>query len=383
MGRKSVAVLDIRSSEVGVFVGEQGVNRTIVFTASKSEPYDGYEGGKFFDENGLKEAIFKAVSAVEQMCGERLRTLYVGVPGEFTVSVPKERNIGFPKKRRISPKDVQLLFDGGKEEMAGYRLIRATSMIYVTADNRRVVDPVGLSSSSLSGLLTYFYCSEYFAGVLESAFANMKISLRFLPTAFAMAAYLIPPETRDEYALFLDAGYLSSTFLVLLGNGVLAQRNCWCGKGQIAALLMERFRLPYDAAVALLSRANLYVKSNAGKTEFIHRGISYEIDVNEFVDAVKEGLDGLCEALTGFLEECTGRELEYKPLCITGEGLTEIRGALEHVTKRVNRVCEQLAPDLPYYNKPEMSSRIALIDMASDDSRKSGAFHRFFNVIGG
>ncbi|MDE5547824.1 MAG: hypothetical protein K2J30_02375, partial [Clostridia bacterium] len=78
-----------------------------------------------------------------------------------------------------------------------------------------------------------------------------------------------------------------------------------------------------------------------------------------------------------------GRELDYKPLYVSGEGLCGIRGALEHISKRIERVCEQLAPDLPYYNKPSMSSRIALLDMACGDSRKTGVLYRLINKFGG
>ena len=83
------------------------------------------------------------------------------------------------------------------------------------------------------------------------------------------------------------------------------------------------------------------------------------------------------------MEECAAKELDYKPLYVSGDGLADIRGALEHVSKRINRVCEQLAPDLPYYNKPSMSSRIALVDMAYEDQRKSGLLYRILNAIGG
>ena len=65
MSRKSVAVLDVRSSEVTVVVGERGVNHTFVFKASKTEPYDGYDESAFFDTEQLSDAIFRAVSAVE------------------------------------------------------------------------------------------------------------------------------------------------------------------------------------------------------------------------------------------------------------------------------------------------------------------------------
>ena len=56
MSRKSVAVLDVRSSEVTVVVGERGVNHTFVFKASKTEPYDGYDESAFFDTEQLSDA---------------------------------------------------------------------------------------------------------------------------------------------------------------------------------------------------------------------------------------------------------------------------------------------------------------------------------------
>lgn len=383
MGRKSVAVLDVRSSEIAVFIGEKGINNTFIFKASKTESYYGYENGSFYDEKEVSEAVLKAISGVEQTYGERIRELFIGVPGEFVYVEPKEQDIGFPKKRKITQKEIDALFESGAEKKEGYRVIRATSMIYTTSDNRRVIDPVGIAASSLSGVLSYFYCSEYFAGFMESIFKNMKITLHFLPTEFAMASYLIPSETRDEYALFLDVGFLSSSLLVLLGNGVLAQETYWAGRGQIAVLLMEKLKLPYEVAIALLSRANLFAKDVTGTSEFNYHGVSYEIPSAEFIEIVKEGLDELCEKVGAFLETCSGRELDYKPLYVSGEGLTDIRGALEHISKRIDRVCEQLAPDLPYYNKPAMSSRVALMSMAQEDRRDGGILNRILNVFGG
>ena len=383
MSRKSVAVLDMRSSEITVLIGERGVNNTFVFKASRTEPYDGYDEDAFFDTEKLADAVTRALTAVEQICDERVRELYIGVPGAFTRVIPREQVLGFAKRRRIGQKEIDALFESGKESLEGYRFMRATSMIYVTGDNRRIVNPSGLVSDVLSGVLSYFYCSDYFAETMEHIFSDMKIALHFLPTQLAMASYLIPSETRDEYALFFDAGFMSSTLCVLMGNGILAQRTYFVGKGQIAVKLMQRFALSYEAAVALLARANLFSKDNAGRFEFSFRGETYDIDLDELVECVKEGLDEICEAIGGFLEECSSKELDYKPLCVSGEGLSDIRGALEHITKRISRICEPLAPDLPYYNKPAMSSRIALVAMAYDDHLKSGWLNKLLNVIFG
>lgn len=383
MAGKSVAILDVRSSEIAIVVGERGVNRTFVFKASKTEPYGGYQDGEFFDAEELARAVERALSSVEQICGEKIKTIYIGVPGEFTDVVPKEQKLSFPKRVKVGPREISALFESGKEKRKGYRFIRVTSMIYITSDNRRVADPTGLYSTGLTGILSYFYCTDYFAQTMERIFHTKKISLRYLPTQFAMAAYLLSPEIRDESAVFLDVGFLSSTICVLLGNGVCAQRSFWVGQGQIAVRIMEKFRLPYDAAVALLTKSNLYLKRDAKEREFVFKGKTYEIPSESFIEEVKAGLDVLCEQVNLFLEECTGRELDSKPIYVSGEGLDGIRGALEHMSRRLNTVCEQLAPDLPCYNKPSISSRIALVDLAYDDSRMSGSFYRLSNVFGG
>ncbi len=383
MAGKSIAVLDIRSSEVAVFVGERGVNRTFVFKASKTESYGGYQDGEFYDVSDLSAAVLRALDAVQQVCGEKIRSLYVGVPGEFTKVEPREQDLGFPKKLKISNKELDQLFSMGKKQLDGWLSRRVTRWLLVAELNRRFSDPVGIYSTGLAGVLSYFYVSEYFASPLDHIFSRRRIELHFLPTQFAMAAYLIPPETRDEYALFLDIGHLSSSFLVLLGNGVLAQRTFWAGEGQIAVRLMKRFSLPYEVATALLAKANLYLKRDAKNREVVYGGRSYEIPTKEFIEEVKAGLDDLCELVGRFLEECSGKELDSKPIYVSGEGFAGIRGALEHMSKRLSCVCEQVAPDLPYYNKPSMSSRIALIDMASEDSRASGSLKRFLNIFGG
>lgn len=386
MANKSVAVLDVRSSEVAVFVGERGLNKTFVFKASRTENYHGYQDGEFIDVEQLSRAIHRAITAVEQVCGERLRMLYVGVPGEFTKVVSKEQDIGFPKKRKVTERDLNVLFNAGKQEEKNYRFMRVSSMIYVTNDKQKVVDPVGISTTGLSGCVSYFYCAEYFCSTIEDILKDLRISTKYLPTNFAMASYVIPSETRDECALFLDAGFLSSTVSIVLGNGIMAQHTFWAGRGQIAGLIIQKLGVPYEVALNLLTRCNPFAKQEGGvpeKTEIQFRGASYEYSPALLAEAVEEGLDNICEAASEFFESFDERKLDYKPLYVTGEGICDIRGALEHLAKRLNRIVESVAPDLPYYNKPAMSSRVALCDMASEDNRKSGFFQKLFHGFGG
>jgi len=279
---------------------------------------------------------------------------------------------------------LHLYKDGFSCGESGYTLIKQSNVYYITSDKRRTIDPVGMVSDSLEGYLSYFLCNDYYRNLMNSILSQYGIKkVVFLPTSLAESLYLIPSEARDEYALFLDSGYLSTTVCVLLGNGVLAQRTFWTGCGQIAVRLMETFSMPYQAAAQLLRKTNLYAKKGAGKFEFEYAGESYFIDSDALIEAVKEGLDELCEAASGFFEECAGRELDYKPLYISGEGITQIRGAMDHVSKRLNRVTEELYPSQPYYDKPTKSTQLALTDMASSDYNKSRFLSRLFGGFGG
>ena len=42
-----------------------------------------------------------------------------------------------------------------------------------------------------------------------------------------------------------------------------------------------------------------------------------------------------------------------------------------------------VCPDLPYYDKPLFSSRIALLSTALSDKKKNGFMYRIFNIFGG
>ncbi len=386
MAHKWVAVLDVRSSELTLLVGERGVNDTFVFKASRTEPYDGYDvNGNFFDENDkYAEAISRALSSVEQVCGERIKTLYVGVPGTFLHLVTKQHEISFPSARKITQREVDTLFQGAKVKCKGYTFIRGASMVYVTADNRRVVDPIGLSSEKLSGVLSYYYCADSFIEATESAFSGRDLHLKYIPSELAQVNYLIPSETRDESAIYLDVGELSSTVCIARGNGMVAQRSFWVGRAHMAAQLLESFSLgSYEAAQALLSKVSLYRNAPEGRMEFHFNNQTYDVRLDELNEVVRQGLSNICEEVDKFLSAYNSRELECKPLYVSGEGLRGIRGAFEFMSRLTSRVCEEIAPDLPYYNKPTMSARISLVDMALNDEKSRGFFYRLLNGLFG
>ena len=135
-------------------------------------------------------------------------------------------------------------------------------------------------------------------------------------------------------------------------------------------------------ALANISGGNV-PKDLMYSTELVDKSFS----VQAINDVIKMGLDELCERIDVFLgkyyrEKMSGA-MSVNPISVTGEGVSGIKGAAEHISKRVNWLTETVYPDLPYYDKPTCSSRIALLNMAIADQKKQGFFSRVFSKFGG
>lgn len=388
MNRKSVAVLDVRSADVTVLVGERGVNNTFVFKGIHTHPYDGFAESEFFEVRGLQQAIAASLEAVEHSLGSSIREIYVGVPGEFCKVATRRHLMSFQSKRRITAADVAALFDGGyTEPVPAYTLIRRSAIFYVTSDKRRTIDPVGMVSDSLEGYLSYFLASDRFIGTLRNILEEYGVKkVEFLPTSLAEALYLIPSEARDEYAILLDIDKISMTFSIVCGNGITYQSACSAGGGHVTAQVFAdgNIDIPFEIVEAMIGKINLSGRDDDKTTiEYVDKMRSYTLPMQFLKEKVKEGLDLICEVINKCLELCGDRNIEYKPILLTGGGITGIRGAREHLTNRLNKVVEIIAPNLPYYNKASQSSLLSLLDMALATKRENSFFYKLFNGFGG
>ena len=107
---QNVAVLDIGSSKLTVFIGQRGSNNTVQIKGIGECKYDGYADGEWINKEKLPAAVATAVSSAEQSSGTKIKTLYVGVPGEFCITACKEASISFAKRHKINDADVDKLY---------------------------------------------------------------------------------------------------------------------------------------------------------------------------------------------------------------------------------------------------------------------------------
>ena len=362
MQKKQVAVLDVGSSKITAVIGERGINKTFVIKGRYSYEYDGFAEGVFFDEEKLKRILFALGEIVKK---NRIDTVYVGVPGEFTEVFVKDSQISFAKKKKIQSEDVDALFESAFiMSSTKYTLINRSAVVYELDDFRRLANPVGATSQILKGKLSFVVCSNYFIDLVKPALESAGVKkVECVSTALAEALYLVEAETRDRIAIIVDVGYITTTFSIIQGDGILYQKAFSYGGGYITAAITEKFSVEFALAEKLKRKTNLsHVSSSAYDVIDCDNGEYYSVD--EIQKTITLSLDGLCEQIADAFDSSGYKIPEYVPLMITGGGIPHIRGAKEHISKRLGMSVEVVAPKIPLMDKPTESAVLSLMDLA-------------------
>jgi cell division ATPase FtsA len=385
MRNERVAVLDIRSFEVTFLLASKGVNDTFVFCGSKSEKYEGYSTEGFFDEKSFCQAVRAAAASVLKNYDGKIEKIFVGTPAPFIKLRTMGHTNSFPSKRKVTHADLEALYDSGVAElMESGRIVHRSSMYFALGDNRKYFEEdqlYGVPTSLLKGALCYYFVSEPFYDVVVSAVQPLGFKeVEFLPASLAQATYLLPSKEREGYAFLLDIGFMASTVSVVYGNGIVHEESFDCGLGGILVRIMEQLGVDYERAERILQSANISGGYIAGDKLWVDEesGESYpEAKIN---DIIKCGLDELCERVQNFFAKHYREKAGFmsNPLSLTGEGLVAIAGASEHISKRLSRITQVVAPELPYYDKPNFSSRISVLAAALGKVKKKGLFARIF-----
>ncbi len=365
---KSVAVLDIRSSEVCAAVGERGVNNTFIIKSKYSCAYDGYADGELLDFDSFKAAVQDVVQSTLAASGQKIYRFYVGIPGEFVRVKVTDDAITFQAPQRIRRAHTDgVAAMSQPDDGEGYAVVDSSVVYYVLSDKRRVIDPEGCISDSLRARICWFLCKQSFCECVKLAFRPFSSvsRLKFIPSALAQCNYLLERQARDSYAALLDIGYISSVYSVACGNGILFSQAFSMGVGHIAVLLMDELGIPFEVASQFLSKVNLNAKERLTSVQEIKYGEKvYRYSTAQLRDIIREGLDGLCELVDECRRSFSEKDMSGKPLNITGEGVKTIRGTAEHLAGRLECEVEVITPKVPYYDKPKFSSLFSLLDGA-------------------
>jgi cell division protein FtsA len=346
------------------------INKTFIIKGSDSFDYDGFQDGTFFDIAQLKSVVSQAVEALKKSFTNKLETVYVGVPGDFTEVVVKDSQISFAKKKKITDLDVDTLFDSAfVVQSAKYTLINRSAVVYELDDFRRLANPVGAVSGILKGKLSFVLCTNYFIEAVKSIIVGMGVdNVEFVSLSLAQALYLLDADTRDRIAFVCDVGYISTTVMIIQGDGILYQKSFPYGGGYITADITQKFQIDFEDAEKLKRKVNLSCLTSSREFDLIDGDNGEYYSVEEIKNVIKDSLDQLCEYVSDALDNSGYVLPDYVTLMVTGGGISYLRGAKEHVSGRLNMAVEIIAPKVPLMDKPTESSILSLLDLALEQN---------------
>lgn len=361
------AILDFGSSKITVLIGERGVNDTINVKGFGASKYAGFGNGEWVKPEELGEAINKAITAAESNSGIKITHLYVGVPGEFTAVDCREVNVALPKRRKINDNDVLALMDAGDDFDQSVSEVINIQPIYYNLDNdRRVLQPVGVISSKLGGVLSYITAEVRFSGFIRKILADMGIaSVEYVSSVLAESLLLFDETERDNTAVIIDVGYFTTSVAVIRGDGILSLGSFSLGGAHITGDLAEALGISFTDAENLKRKVVLSI--NASDNDI------YEIGGDNGVKTLSASLVNeivihrvfvIGKMVEKCLEMCKYETPDYIPYSLTGGGISYIRGAKDVLSQKLGRNVEVVTPRLPQVNKPDMSSSWGLLDMA-------------------
>ncbi|MBR2903826.1 MAG: hypothetical protein IKC37_04180 [Clostridia bacterium] len=391
MKYENVAVLDVRSHEVTFMIGSKGLNDTFIFNATKSEDNGWISRQGFADEGAYVDAINVAVSSVKKNYIGQVKKITVSVPSSFIKVYTKGHTISFDGKRKISMQDVDRLFACGLNDLyVEGRCVKSSAMYFILGDNRKYFDVseiLGATSPSLRGALSFYFVDENFYRLTTSALrAQGYDEIEFIPSTQAQVTYLLPKKLREGYAVFVDMGVVTTSVSVVYGGGIVREETYDIGYGYVVVQLMQDLSVTEEQAERMLQESG--VSGKAVPIDVMYTDTEGNVySAYAINESIKCALDKLCEVISKFLEENYREraitQFSNNPVFMTGEGMTKIIGAVDHVSQRTNRLAKVVYPDLPYYDKPAYSSRISLLNAATEKEKNQGVFDKIFRLFGG
>jgi cell division protein FtsA len=383
---QDVAILDFGSSKITVLIGERGVNNTITVNGIGECDYAGFSDGEWFEPEQLTYVVGHAISNAETNSRTKIRHLYIGVPGEFTTCVCRDAQISLSKKRKITEADVEALHEQGNAFRGDvdYTLINSQPIYYTLDDERRLIQPVGLSSTRLGGHISYILAENRFIHFIDRIMDEIGIeSVEYVSALLAEVLFLFDDIKRDQYVMLVDVGYITSSVVLARGDGILFQRSFSFGGGHITGDLATALGISYTLAESL--KRKVVLSLNAGEEDV------YEVATRESTqtfpaqlvnEIVTDCIGRLARTVTKCLAQCEYDYPDYIPYHLTGGGLSYLKGARDGLSKQLGKPVEIIAPPLPQFSRPHLSSSLGLMDMVLNQQapvRKKGFWSKLFN----
>lgn len=372
MGRRNmkinkdiVSVMDFGSSKITLLTAKSEVNNSFKLMSSVDIDYEGFGSGEFIEPNNLKNQIMQAINLAERELQCKLHNIFVGVPAEFCFTFEKTLVKTFPKKVKITSKIIDNLYleDDEISPYTTHSVINKSPLFYIINEDNKTNDPVGQYATKIQAVTSYILVENNFKMQIGSILESLGIkNYDFLSNSLAEGVYLIDEHKRNEGAIIIDCGFITTSVGIVLGDGLKGLKSFSLGGGFITADLAKILDISYEEAEELKTQAIITLRPTGMDYYKLQNGKKFGVkNVNEIILG---RLDGICELIKKCLSSMDFELPNYIPLSFTGGGLNFFEGIQDYLRKEFMRPVELISPKALLYSRPDLASSISLLNMA-------------------
>ena len=377
---KDVAILDIGSCKLVFAVGHKNSIGSCDISSFSWIPYDGYYEGEFINLDKLLEDVERVFQKANLR--KMPKTLYVGVPAEFSKIDVKAYYLNLGKEKLISNAIINELHAKGDvytndEE---WEVFSSAAINYLLDDERCVVNPYGERARTIKATISYMLVKHEFIQMFDAIAKELGFEeAKYISSPWAVATRFVDENAREFGALSLDIGFGSTSISYVKGEGLVKLASAPLGKGSIYSKLASQLNVSFDEAISIEKSINLDFEALEGALYTIfaeNQTKTYKAkDVNNAVVArIKE----IADFVNSVINEEKGLVPDTSILFLTGGGIVGIKGALITLEKLLGRRVRGRAPGINNYDKPYYASMYSLLDVACDINANQSIWKKLF-----
>ncbi len=340
--KKTTTVLDLGTSKVLVLVAEESAYQRITITSAGMAQYDGYMDGQWNNPGDVNNAIASALAAAEKNTKGPIREVYVGVPSEFIRVYVIETSVALQgADPRVTGADVEKLQRQATEMLdrpTGVIIHRSPAWFRVDGSQQKTLEPVDQKGSTLEGMIGFVLADQFFINDITNRLKELNVEARgFYSTSVGEAMQIVNAEERDNTAILIDVGYLSTEVMAIEGDALIWQKVIPLGGAHITLDLVYGLERPMSMcekikrsyAFNLQKDTEIQVPSDDGRMEVFTAG-----QVSAIINPrVEEILDAINDAI-----QKSGIRLgNWSPIYMTGGGLMGMKAARIYISNYLGR----------------------------------------------
>lgn len=373
MSKTQIAAIEFGTSKIVTIIAQNGGIDRLEFLGTGTVPYDGFQDGDWNTPGQMIQRVRDSIAAAELEANQKIREIYVGVPGAYIHVCSAETEIEL-NEESVTEEDLNLVQDAAAEqlriaEMGGLVLHRSPAWFQVD-DGKRTVEPSG-HGKTLRACTSFVVADPQFIDDVKEILGALDVTiLGFLSPTLGESLLLLSIDDRDRVSMLIDCGYLSTEVSIVYGEAIVYHAMLPMGGGQITADLAHELRIPMRAAEQI-KRSYVFNPDEFDENAFAEaidaRGRRLTFPREVVSQCIERSMNELCDMIDMTIRNDATEYLGARSqIFLTGGGIGLMRGARDYLAERIGNPVKATAPKTAKMNSPVYSAALGLLDLTFD-----------------